>query len=288
MIEQLDKEYVLQTYPRNYVNFKRGVNATLFDENEKDYIDFTSGIGVVSVGHGNESVAKKIYEQKLPLGPIKFEKVNSQRVGASIKDLSFELPPGKIMTLSSQPLTHASLVLASIAPFQPIESGDITIDGIKVSDHQLNEYSQSVLYVLPWPKLLTGTLLENMTMFQAELEPQAIGLAEQLGLTQIIAQLPSGYSTEIGEQNKTMLNKGALKLIGLIRAIVQQPSILLLDEPMISLDADAQVRLTELLTRLKGEMTILITSHFESLTQISDVHINVEPQTFTEGGVNHE
>ncbi|WP_108063018.1 aspartate aminotransferase family protein [Poseidonibacter lekithochrous] len=63
MIEQLDKEYVLQTYPRNYVNFKRGVNATLFDENEKDYIDFTSGIGVVSVGHGNESVAKKIYEQ---------------------------------------------------------------------------------------------------------------------------------------------------------------------------------------------------------------------------------
>ena len=63
MVEKLDKEYVLQTYARNYVNFKKGINATLFDANEKDYIDFTSGIGVVSVGHGNKQVADKIYEQ---------------------------------------------------------------------------------------------------------------------------------------------------------------------------------------------------------------------------------
>lgn len=63
MIEQIDKEYVLQTYARNYVNFKKGINATLFDENEKDYIDFTSGIGVVSVGHGNKRVADAIYNQ---------------------------------------------------------------------------------------------------------------------------------------------------------------------------------------------------------------------------------
>lgn len=63
MLENIDKEYVLNTYARNYVNFKKGVNATLFDENNKDYIDFTSGIGVVSVGHGNKQVADAIYEQ---------------------------------------------------------------------------------------------------------------------------------------------------------------------------------------------------------------------------------
>lgn len=63
MLEQLDKQYVLNTYPRNYVNFKKGINATLFNENDKDYIDFTSGIGVVSVGHGNKKVADAICEQ---------------------------------------------------------------------------------------------------------------------------------------------------------------------------------------------------------------------------------
>ncbi|MFA6683971.1 MAG: aspartate aminotransferase family protein [Arcobacteraceae bacterium] len=63
MLENIDKQYVMQTYARNYVNFKKGVNATLFDDKNKDYIDFTSGIGVVSVGHGNARVADKICEQ---------------------------------------------------------------------------------------------------------------------------------------------------------------------------------------------------------------------------------
>ena len=63
MLESIDKKFVLQTYARNYVNFTKGVNATLYDDKNKDYIDFTSGIGVVSVGHGNEQVANKICEQ---------------------------------------------------------------------------------------------------------------------------------------------------------------------------------------------------------------------------------
>ncbi|PRM90235.1 aspartate aminotransferase family protein [Aliarcobacter cryaerophilus] len=62
-IEKLDKDYVLHTYARNYVNFKKGVNATLYDDENIDYIDFTSGIGVTSVGHGNARVAKRIFEQ---------------------------------------------------------------------------------------------------------------------------------------------------------------------------------------------------------------------------------
>ncbi len=63
MYEQMDKDFVLSTYARNYVNFKQGINATLYDDKGKDYIDFTSGIGVISVGHGNARVANAICEQ---------------------------------------------------------------------------------------------------------------------------------------------------------------------------------------------------------------------------------
>ncbi len=63
MFESIDKDFVLHTYARNYVNFKRGKNATLYDEKGRDFIDFTSGIGVVSVGHGNERLSKSICEQ---------------------------------------------------------------------------------------------------------------------------------------------------------------------------------------------------------------------------------
>ena len=62
-LEDIDKKYVLNTYARNYTNFKRGDNATLFDENNNDFIDFTSGIGVVSVGHANKVVSQAICEQ---------------------------------------------------------------------------------------------------------------------------------------------------------------------------------------------------------------------------------
>ncbi len=62
-LEQTDKQYVLQTYARDYTNFVKGVGSTLYDENGKDYIDFASGIGVNSVGHSNDALVKAISEQ---------------------------------------------------------------------------------------------------------------------------------------------------------------------------------------------------------------------------------
>jgi len=62
-IQQKDKKYVLPTYARADVEFVKGENATLFDANGKKYIDFTSGIGVVSVGHANKRVADALCEQ---------------------------------------------------------------------------------------------------------------------------------------------------------------------------------------------------------------------------------
>jgi len=62
-LESIDKQYILQTYARNYVNFVRGENAKLFSEDGKEYIDFTSGIGVVSVGHANKRVSEAICDQ---------------------------------------------------------------------------------------------------------------------------------------------------------------------------------------------------------------------------------
>ena len=62
-LEELDKKYILNTYAKKYVNFIKGNNATLFDDKNNDFIDFTSGIGVVSIGHGNKQLSQSIYEQ---------------------------------------------------------------------------------------------------------------------------------------------------------------------------------------------------------------------------------
>jgi acetylornithine aminotransferase len=62
-LEEIDQNYLLNTYARNYINFVRGENATLFDATNKDYIDFAAGIAVVSVGHGNKRLAEVICNQ---------------------------------------------------------------------------------------------------------------------------------------------------------------------------------------------------------------------------------
>lgn len=62
-LQEIDKSYVLQTYARNYVNFVKGQNSILYDEDGKDYVDFGSGIAVCSVGHANPRLARAICEQ---------------------------------------------------------------------------------------------------------------------------------------------------------------------------------------------------------------------------------
>lgn len=63
MLKDLESKYILPTYGRNYTNFISGKNAILKDDTGKEFIDFTSGIGVVSVGHANEKVSQAICEQ---------------------------------------------------------------------------------------------------------------------------------------------------------------------------------------------------------------------------------
>ena len=69
-IKALDERFVLQTYSRNQIAVGHGKGATLWDTDGKAYIDFTSGIGVCSLGYANEAWAKAIYEQAMKVGHI--------------------------------------------------------------------------------------------------------------------------------------------------------------------------------------------------------------------------
>ena len=103
-------------------------------------------------------------------------------------------------------------------------------------------------------------------------------LADKLGLSATIAQLPAGYQTSVGNNDNQMLNQGAIKLITIVRALAQSPSILLLDEPMVSLDADSQQRLLALLLELKNHITLIVASYFTEITAISDYRIHISSQ----------
>lgn len=215
------------------------------------------------------------YQAKLPLGPVHFEQVSTSKKGAKLTGINVEIPAGSITTVTSNPMSYASLFLGSIGAFYPVENGVIKIAGIPLFQHDDFEFRQSVCYVSPWGSLFQGTVMDNMTMFHPENEAYATELSERLGLSETIAKLPYGFQTQIGSGQGQILNKGALKLVSLIRALSQQPSILLLDEPMVSLDADSQSKLLTLLNDKRNNMTIIVASYFTEMSAISDLKLHI-------------
>lgn len=216
------------------------------------------------------------YQTKIPLGPIEFEQVSIAKNGAKLSGVTVEIPPNSITTIASNPMSYASLFLGSLGAFFPVEQGVVKIAGIPLEQHDDFEFRQSVCYVSPWGSLFHGTVIENMTMFHPENEAYAIELSEKLGLSETVSKLPYGFQTIIGTTQGQILNKGALKLISLIRALSQQPSILLLDEPMVSLDADSQSKLLNLLNDKRSQMTIIVASYFNDMSVISDLKLHIE------------
>ncbi|BEU03972.1 toxin ABC transporter [Agarivorans sp. OAG1] len=224
---------------------------------------------------GERFSAEHCYQQKLPAGPIEYSHLSAKTSVACIENASFSLPAGSMVVVQSNPLSHASLVLSTLAGFHQLQQGSINIAGVELGQHDANEYRQSVVYLAPWPTLFAGSLMENMTLFRPELEANAMVLAEELGLSAAISLLPAGYQTRVGDSGNQMLNKGAIKLIALVRALAQQPSILLLDEPMLSLDADAQQRLLTLLSKQGDDMTVMIASHFDEVKAHCDIQLQI-------------
>ncbi|TCI02047.1 ATP-binding cassette domain-containing protein [Corallincola luteus] len=215
------------------------------------------------------------YQAKLPAPFIKLCQLSAKRVCAHLDHVSLTIPANRLTVVRSDPLTHASLLLTTIGGLQKPCEGDIYFNEIPQYHHNQNEFSQSVLYVSSWPPLFDGSLIDNMTMFNPELAPEAMKLADDLGLTTTISRLNNGYQTPVGEGADTRLSQGAIKLIAMVRALVQKPSLLLLDEPLVSLDIDGQNRLVTLLKQMTPEMTVVASSHNPSLIVQCDAQIEI-------------
>jgi ATP-binding cassette subfamily C protein LapB len=114
-----------------------------------------------------------------------------------------------------------------------------------------------------------GTLLQNLTLYQPARERAALRLATELGLDQVASALPGGWHTPIGI-TATPLPRGVAQRIGMVRALMEGPRILLLDDVTSQIDSDGDARLTRLLQGLRGQMTVLIVSHRRSTLKIAD------------------
>jgi ATP-binding cassette subfamily C protein LapB len=183
--------------------------------------------------------------------------------------LSLEVRPREIIGITGANGSGRSTLLRLIAGDLQPDQGRVQIDGQDLAHVDMGPARRQVALVQPNPGLVRGTLLQNLTLHQPEREAAALHLAAELGLDQVASALPNDWHTQVGVA-ATPLPRGAAQRIGVVRALVEEPQILLLDDITAQLDADSDARLAQLLTHLRGKMTIIVVTHRPSTLGIAD------------------
>lgn len=207
----------------------------------------------------------------VPEGRISLQEVRCGRqLGGWLFDgLSLEVAPGEFVGITGPNGSGRSTLLRMVTgESQPVK-GQVLVDGQDLSQVNVVPARCHVALVPPDPALIGGTLLDNLTLNQPTLEGRALSLGAALGLETVAAALPGGWQTPVGIGGSP-LARGVVQRIGLVRALVQDPRILLLDDVTAQLDADGDARLGRLLVGLRGRTTILLVSHRRSVLTLAD------------------
>jgi ATP-binding cassette subfamily C protein LapB len=184
-------------------------------------------------------------------------------------NLNLRVQPTEFVAFNSPNGSGRSSLLQLMSGQARPNRGRVMIDGQDLARHNLAAARQAVALVPTDPPLIRASLLRNLTLDQPDSEEQALELAAALGLEAVAGQLAEGWHTEIGP-GATPLAHGIAQRIGIVRALIHNPRILLLDDVTARLDHAGDQALTRLLVRLKGGRTIILISHRPSVLAVAD------------------
>ncbi len=184
---------------------------------------------------------------------------------------SYTLTPGSHIGISGPSGCGKSTLLALILGLIRPQSGSVTVEGQDAHAFFANNHAL-VGYVGPEPLLFAGTLRENLTYgLSAPVSDQQIhdGL-QQAGLKDLSLELDHKFS-----ENVENLSSGQKQRIGIARALIRKPSILVLDEATSNLDLATEEGIANSIASLKGKTTVILVSHRESFLSFVDDQINL-------------
>jgi phospholipid/cholesterol/gamma-HCH transport system ATP-binding protein len=206
------------------------------------------------------------------------------------KEVSFTVAEGECVGLVGGSGAGKSVILRSLIGLEKIYSGEIKIEDEVVSSYNESEWirvRKKVAYVFQ-----NGALFDSMTVFdnlayplrehtelsEDEIHSQVISLLNDFNLPDIHAQLPA------------QLSGGMQKRVGLARAIIMAPKVILYDEPTAGLDPANTVKIQQLILKLKakGTTSILVTHDMETAINVCDRICLLHKGTIAESGLVKE
>jgi len=167
-----------------------------------------------------------------------------------------------------------TLVNLLLRLYEPTE-GTVTVNGIAIGDIEDARWHELTAIVPQEPRLLHGTIAENIRFFR-DLSDEAIeAAAEGANIASFIRSLPHGFDSAVGELGQN-LSGGQRQRICIARALAGNPQLLVLDEPTSALDGESEAAIQATLSDLKGQVTMFIVAHRLSTLSICDRIMVVE------------
>ena len=195
------------------------------------------------------------------------------RSEAIVRDVTFQLEAGSGLAIIGTSGSGKSSLLRGIAGVWPLGSGDIRLDGIDLTNFDVDERGRYLGYLPQEVGLFDGTIFDNIARFDPDAEMQAVVEAAAIaGAHEMISQFPDGYSTEIG-QGGVALSAGQRQRVGLARAIFGNPFLIVLDEPNANLDAEGEAALCLAIRELRkrGSVVIVVSHRVSALEALDSI-----------------
>lgn len=204
-----------------------------------------------------------------------------------LKNLSFKIEKGKNLALVGRTGAGKTSIINILNRFYEIQSGSITIDGIRIEDFKLDNLRKHIAVVQQEVHLFSYSIMENIMLFDEDItEDRVVNAAKEIGIHDFIMSLPGGYNYVVGERGVT-LSTGQRQLISFLRVYLRNPQILILDEATSSIDSYTENILQSALQKISEGRTTIVIAHRLSTIINSDKILLLENGTVEEEG-NHK
>jgi ATP-binding cassette subfamily B protein len=204
---------------------------------------------------------------------------------ALFSELSLSVAAGQCIAIRGDSGSGKSTLMSLLSGMELPDSGQVLVDGRLFKDFNSDSVHKQIALLPQAGSLVTGTILENMTMFDPKLENKALEIAKEMGLDHVVAGLKLGYDMPLGEGGGEVMAAGVRQLICIVRAMVQEPSVILFDEANISLDMESDSRLRKYLDKQKSKHTMVLVTHRPSLLLLADKIYTLTGGKLVEGNI---